>query len=117
MKSSVVWNSNRNLISAHSDDLIKWTEVTIIEIVNKYPNMKGCDRAWAPQSIYDPEKESYIIYFAAHVPRIDDRTVMYYSYCKDLKKLDIQPALLFVPANGNDEIDSDIILVKGKYYM
>ena len=117
MKSSLGWNSNRNLISAKSTDLVHWFDDTIIEIANKYPNMTNCDRAWAPQAIYDPEKGEYMIYFAARVPGTDNRTIMYYAYSKDLKTLDGAPSLLFAPQNGNDAIDSDIILVGGTYYM
>jgi len=117
MKSSLGWNSNRNLLSAKSTDLVHWFDETSIEIANKYPLMQGADRAWAPQAIYDPEKESYMIYFAARVPGRDDRTIMYYAYSKDMKRLDTEPALLFAPKNGNDAIDSDIIYQKGKYYM
>ena len=117
MKSSLGWNSNRNLLSAASTDLVHWFDETVIPIADQYPNMKGADRAWAPQAIYDPAKQSYMIYFAARVPGIDDRTIMYYAYSKDLKKLDTAPALLFAPANGNDAIDSDIIFENGTYYM
>ena len=117
MKSSLGWNSNRNLLSAKSTDLVHWFDETSIEIANKYPLMQGADRAWAPQAIYDPEKESYMIYFAARVPNRDNRTIMYYAYSKDMKKLDTDPQLLFAPKNGNDAIDSDIINVDGKYYM
>ncbi|MGN0615209.1 family 43 glycosylhydrolase [Ruminococcus flavefaciens] len=117
MKSSLGWNSNRNLLSAKSTDLVHWFDETSIEIANKYPLMQGADRAWAPQAIYDPEKESYMIYFAARVPGRDDRTIMYYAYSKDMKHLNTEPVLLFAPKNGNDAIDSDIIYQKGKYYM
>ena len=117
MKSSLGWSSNRNLISAKSTDLVHWFDESLIEIANKYPNMQGCDRAWAPQAIYDPDEKSYMIYFAARVPGTDDRTIMYYAYSKDLKKLDTAPKLLFAPQNGNDAIDSDIICENGKYYM
>ena len=117
MKSSLGWNSNRDLISAKSTDLVHWFDEAIIPIANQYPNMQGADRAWAPQAIYDPAKQSYMIYFAARVPNTDDRTIMYYAYSKDLKKLDTAPALLFAPANGNDAIDSDIIFENGTYYM
>ena len=117
MKSSLGWNSNRDLISATSTDLVHWFDEAIIPIANQYPNMNGADRAWAPQAIYDPAKNSYMIYFAARVPGIDDRTIMYYAYSKDLKKLDTTPAVLFAPANGNDAIDSDIIFENGTYYM
>ncbi len=117
MKSSLGWNSNRNLISAKSTDLVHWFDESLIEIANKYPNMQNADRAWAPQAIYDREKNSYMIYFAARVPGTDDRTIMYYAYSKDLKTLDTAPQLLFAPQNGNDAIDSDIIFENGKYYM
>ena len=117
MKSSLGWNSNRNLLSAKSTDLVHWFDETSIEIADKYANMAGADRAWAPQAIFDPEKNSYMIYFAARVPNIDNRTIMYYAYSKDLKTLDTAPQLLFAPQNGNDAIDSDIIFQNGKYYM
>ena len=117
MKSSLGWSSNRNLITARSTDLVHWFDDTIIEIANKYPNMQGADRAWAPQAIYDPDKGEYMIYFAARVPGIDNRTIMYYAYSKDMKTLTTQPKLLFAPVNGNDAIDSDIICKNGKYYM
>lgn len=117
MKSSLGWNSNRNLISAASTDLVHWFDESLIEIANKYPNMMNCDRAWAPQAIWDREKQSYMIYFAARVPGTDERTIMYYAYSKDLKKLDGAPQLLFAPANGDDAIDSDIIYENNQYYM
>ena len=117
MQSALGWNSNRNLLSAKSTDLVHWFDESLIEIANKYPNMMGCDRAWAPQAIYDPEQQSYMIYFAARVPGTDERTIMYYAYSKDLRTLDTEPKLLFAPKNGNDAIDSDIIFEKGKYYM
>jgi GH43 family beta-xylosidase len=117
MKSSLGWNSNRHIISASSTDLVHWFDESLIEIADKYPLMMGADRAWAPQAIYDPEKEAYMIYFAARVPGRDDRTIMYYTYSKDLKKLATEPALLFAPSDGHDAIDSDIIFHNGKYYM
>ena len=117
MKATAGWDSNRNILTAKSSDLVNWKEVTIIPIANASPNMKRADRAWAPQAIYDPEKKSYMIYFAARVPGIDNRTIMYYAYSKDLKKLDTDPKILIAPKNGNDAIDSDIIFENGKYYM
>ena len=117
MKSSLGWNSNRNLLSAKSTDLVHWFDETSIEIANKYSLMQGADRAWAPQAIYDPEKGEYMIYFAARVPNRDSRTIMYYAYSRDMKTLDTEPQLLFAPKNGDDAIDSDIINVGGKYYM
>ena len=117
MRSYSGWDSNRNILSAKSSDLITWTDVTIIEIANKYPLTQGADRAWAPQAIYDHERQSYMIYFAVRVPNRGNKTIMYYAYSKDMKKLDTAPALLFAPKNGNEAIDSDIIFQNNKYYM
>ena len=117
MKSSLGWSSNRNIISAKSYDLINWTDVTLIEVANKYPSMMGSDRAWAPQAIYVPEKDTYMIYWANHSDETGNRTIMYYAYSHDLKKFDTDPALLFAPENGDSAIDSDIIFKNGKYYM
>ncbi|KAL6618630.1 glycosyl hydrolase [Neocallimastix sp. 'constans'] len=117
MRSYSGWDSNRNILSAKSKDLIHWNDVTSIEIANKYPLTQGADRAWAPQAIYDHEKNSYMIYFAVRVPNRGNKTIMYYAYSKDMKKLDTAPALLFQPRNGNEAIDSDIIFQNNKYYM
>ena len=117
MKSSLGWSSNRNIISARSDDLINWTDVTLIEVANKYPSMMGSDRAWAPQAIYCPEKNTYMIYWANHSNETGSRTIMYYAYSKDLKHFDTEPSLLFAPANGDSAIDSDIIFQNNRYYM
>jgi len=117
MKSSLGWSSNRNIISAKSDDLINWKDVTLIEVANKYPSMMGSDRAWAPQAIYCPEKNTYMIYWANHSNETGSRTIMYYAYSSDLKKFDTDPKLLFAPANGDSAIDSDIIYQNGQYYM
>ena len=105
MKSSLGWNSNRNLVSAKSTDLVHWFDETSIDTEHAIP---GLDRAWAPQAIYDPSKDSYMVYFAVRIPGKDDRTIMYYFYSKDLKTVDTTPQILFAPANGNDAIDSDI---------
>jgi hypothetical protein len=117
MRSYSGWDSNRNILSAKSKDLISWTDVTVIEIANKYPLTQGADRAWAPQAIYDPEKQAYMIYFAVRTRNNGNKTIMYYAYSKDMKKLDTAPALLFSPRNGNEAIDSDIIFQNNKYYM
>lgn len=117
MKSSLGWSSNKNLIRAKSKDLINWTDTAIIEIAGKYSSTAGCDRAWAPQAIWDESRNSYMIYWANHSNETGSRTIMYYAYSKDLKNLDTAPSLLFAPANGDSAIDSDIIFQNGTYYM
>lgn len=117
MKSENGWNSNRNLISWRSEDLLTWTDETIIEIDGKYPVTVGTTRAWAPQALWVEERGEYMIYFALCSGATKGRTIMYYAYSPDLKTLSSQPKLLFEPTNGNSAIDADIIYHDGLYYM
>ncbi len=119
MRSSLGWNSNNSLITWKSEDLINWTDETIIEIDNICAKTKNTDRAWAPQVIYDPDRGEYMIYFALHSTYTGSATVMYYAYTADMKTLTTDPELLFAPSNGNSAIDADIIYNEsdGLYYM
>ncbi|ORX86472.1 hypothetical protein BCR32DRAFT_324987 [Anaeromyces robustus] len=117
MRSYSGWDSNRNILTARSTDLIHWTNVSLIEVCNKYPIFQRGDRAWAPQAIYDPEKQAYMIYFAVRVPSNGNKTIMYYAHSKDMTRFDTTPQLLFAPKNGNEAIDADIIYQGGRYYM
>lgn len=119
MRSSLGWNSNNSLITWKSEDLIEWTDETIIEIDGICAKTKNTDRAWAPQVIYDPERGEYMIYFALHSTYTGSATVMYYAYTADMKTLTTDPELLFAPSSGNSAIDADIIYneTDGLYYM
>lgn len=117
MKSWDGWDSNRNLISWRSEDLINWTDETIIRINGKYSTTKNTLRAWAPQAIWNEERGEYMIYFALKSDYTQGKTIMYYAYSPDLKTLSTEPAELFAPSNGHDAIDSDIIYHNGLYYM
>ena len=63
-------------------------------------------RAWAPQAIWDPVAEEYMLYFAEQ----DDKhsgTVMYYVYTSDFKSFSTEPKRL-VNYGDADNIDGDI---------
>ncbi len=117
MKSSLGWSSNRDIITWRSEDLINWTDETIIEIDGIGKTTKGTTRAWAPQAIWDPDRGEYMIYFALCSNATNGATVMYYCYSPDMKTLSTEPELLFAPSNGNSAIDADIIYHDGLYYM
>ena len=117
MRSEWGWDSNRNLISWRSEDLVNWTDETIIKIDGEYETTEGTLRAWAPQAIWNEERQEYMIYFALKSDYTRGRTVMYYAYSPDLKTLSTEPAELFAPTDGCDAIDADIIYDNGIYYM
>lgn len=117
MQSSLGWNSNRNLISWRSADLVKWEDETVIRVANTCKTTRGADRVWAPQAIWNEERGEYMIYFALHSNVTGGATIMYYAYSIDMKTFTTEPALLYAPKGGKSAIDADIIYQDGLYYM
>ena len=56
------WTSNHCLITWKSYDLINWTDETIIDI-RQFEGFENTNRAWAPQAIYDEDKQMYMVYW------------------------------------------------------
>ncbi|GHT03537.1 arabinosidase [Bacteroidia bacterium] len=115
MKSSEGWSSNRGIILLKSSDLVNWTSAKV-NIPTAFPTFGTIDRAWAPQTIYDPVAGKYMVYFSMHVPNGKD--IIYYAYANSsFTALETTPQQLYFPADGNSCIDGDIIPKDGKYYL
>ncbi|GAA4306859.1 hypothetical protein GCM10023163_32230 [Aestuariibaculum suncheonense] len=119
MKSSEGWNSNRGIVLLKSNDLINWTHSTV-NFPTKWPDeWSNVLRVWAPQTIYDPEAEKYMVYFSLWT---NDATSpydrIYYCYANDdFTDLIGTPKLLF--DRGTSSIDGDIVFNEEDqlYYM
>lgn len=110
---------SRSIVVWESADLINWSDAHLAEVA--VPDA-GC--AWAPEAMYDPEKEQYIVYWASAVKR-DNYAYqrMYCSYTKDFKEF--SPADIYID-NATDaekeqgiaaaNIDTTIALSDGVYY-
>lgn len=115
MTSSKGWDSNRAMVLLKSNDLINWTS-SIINIQQKYPNQENLKRVWAPQTIYDPTVNKYMVYWS--MQHGDGADIIYYAYAnKDFTDLEGEPKQLFFPKNGKSCIDGDIINKNGLFYM
>ncbi len=118
MRSELGWASNHAMCIWHSYDLLSWEQYPILDMNDYLPS--SC-RTWAPEVFYDKDKEMYMIYWAnaQHFTENDERTktVMWYSYTKDFRKLETQPRILYAPPCNKDAIDADIIENNGTYYM
>lgn len=119
MRSEKGWNSNHAICVWHSADLIRWQQYPLIDM--KDHSLVDSVRTWAPQALYDREKEMYMLYWAncEYHPQNDcwTPTVMWYAYTKDFRSLETEPAILYAPPCGKDAIDADIIEKDGVYYM
>ena len=121
------WTSNHALITWKSYDLINWFDETVIDIRN-FEGFETTNRAWAPQALWDAEKEMYMVYWANSTAE-NDTAGHYYAYTKDFKTFETAPQVLFGrwnevnPETGETRniqcIDGDIIYNEkdGYYYL
>ncbi len=110
------WTSNHALVTWKSSDLVEWTDETIIDIRNFGGEFAHTTRAWAPQAIWDKEKQAYMIYWA-HSTQENDVAGHYYAHSTDLKTM-TEPKPLY-GREGIQCIDGDIIYCEkdGYYYL
>ncbi len=121
MKSSLGWSSNCATVVFKTPDLISMTDSLRIDYRTFEASAK-CTRAWAPQAIWCPEKNAYMIYLA-----MDNHnglgTVMYRQYASDLCDINTytEPELMLegLPGENSCAIDGDIIYdrLHGEYIM
>ncbi len=121
------WTSNHALITWRSYDLINWTDETVIDM-RAFEGLETTNRAWAPQAIWDSEKEMYMVYWANSTAE-NDCAGHYYAYTKDFKTFETAPEVLFGRWNEKDPetgelrsiqcIDGDIVYNEkdGYYYL
>lgn len=114
MKSAEGWVSNHALVTWKSEDLINWTDETIIDIRDFGGEFANTNRSWAPQAIWDSEKQSYMIYWAISTVE-NDVAQLYYAYTDDFKTI-TKPELLY-QRPGIQTIDGDIAYSNGYYYL
>lgn len=126
MRSSNGWQSNDGIIMMKSTDLIHWQH-TAIDFPRRFPHLQGFDRenlhaVWAPQTIWDPVKKRYLIYYsigrhdweyATNDKNRDGSTFyqpyfkLFYSYANEEFTDLTEPQLLF--DFGKASIDGDMI--------
>lgn len=114
MKSAEGWSSNHAIVLLKSADLTNWTSSKID--IKQYPEFSNTTRAWAPQTIYDPTVNKYMVYFSIASPSTAD--VIYYAYVnQNFTAFEEAPRILFTHPEGKSCIDGDIIYRNGKYNL
>lgn len=115
MTSSKGWNSNRAMVLMKSTDLINWTS-SVINIQQKYKNQEDLLRVWAPQTIYDPAVNKYMVYWSMKHGEGPD--IIYYAYANaGFTDLEGEPKALFMPKNKKSCIDGDIVYKNGIFHL
>lgn len=116
MRSQDGWCNNNAMVIWDSDDLINWKNERIIDF-SQFGETKSANRVWAPQVIFDDDKNEYMIYWSHNNEDDELDTIIWYAYTKDFKTLTTSPAVLYKPSSNMCAIDADIIKHNGKYYM
>lgn len=115
MTSSKGWDSNRAMVLMKSDDLVNWKH-TVINIQQRYQGQDDLKRVWAPQTIFDPATQKYMVYWSMKHGSGPD--IIYYAYANsDFTDFESEPAVLFRPKNGTSCIDGDIINKNGLFHL
>lgn len=129
------WTSNHAIIFWKSYDLINWEDEYVLDF-RDFEGWEGCNRAWAPQVIFDEKEGKYMLYLALSTwddpatPLNEDMAQHYYLYTTDFKNF-TEPEYLygrraesFTNNNGDTVtgiqcIDGDMIYNKkdGNYYL
>ncbi len=127
MDANLGWTSNHCLITWKSYDLVNWIDETVIDI-RQFEGFENTNRAWAPQAIWDSDKQMYMVYWATSTVEYDCAG-HYYAYTKDFKTFETAPQVLYGRWNEVDPetggtrniqcIDGDIIFNEknGYYYL
>lgn len=114
MRSSLGWSSNYATVVYKTPDLINIVDKEWINY-REIEGAENCTRAWAPQVIWCPEKNAYMVYITMSIPADPYATVMYRHYATDLCDASTYTPLelmLDEPVAGAAAIDGDIIYDK-----
>ena len=110
MRCAEGWSSNRGMVLMRSRDLVNWQHATV-HFPEKYKgtNFANVTRVWAPETIWDPEAQKYMVYFSLLT---NDGSMpydkVYYCYANaDFTDLEGEPVYLF--DRGSATIDMDIV--------
>jgi GH35 family endo-1,4-beta-xylanase len=104
------WGNNRALVLMKSYDLIHWSH-SDFRVDTAFPELGDIGTAWAPETVYDPQKHKMMVYFTI---RLNKKSNLYYAYANsDFTKLETEPELL-AEING---ADGDITKIGNKYQL
>ena len=93
-----------------SDDLINWSEQKLVRVVD---DSFGC--AWAPDIIFDEDKNQYMVHWSSVKKGDEDRKMaIYCAWTSDFETY-TKPKL-FARREGTQIIDSNMVYEDGWYY-
>ncbi|GHK02206.1 hypothetical protein SY2F82_40030 [Streptomyces sp. Y2F8-2] len=112
---SSINNGSRNLVVWESTDLVNWSQPWLLNVAGAIPDGRN---AWAPEAIWNPETDDYVLYWATNVP-LNGKTKHRIFYARTSDFRTITSPQLYIDRPGTQEIiDTQIVEVPsgvGKY--
>ncbi|GLX66749.1 glycoside hydrolase family 43 protein [Paenibacillus glycanilyticus] len=106
----ITTDGSKNLSLWESDDLLNWSEQRMVPLGD---DNYGC--LWAPDVIYDPTEEDYVLHWSSsHSSNQFGNKAIYYSRTKDFEHF-TTPRLMYQKEDSG-VIDSAIYEDNGKFY-
>jgi hypothetical protein len=99
-------NGSRNLVVWESTDLINWSEPRLLNVAGAIPDGRN---AWAPEAIWNPATNDYVLYWATNKPVNGvKKHRIYYAHTKDFRT--ITTPKIYIERPGTQEIiDTQIV--------
>ncbi|MER6557117.1 glycoside hydrolase family 43 protein [Streptomyces sp. NPDC001027] len=99
-------NGSRNLVVWESTDLVTWSQPWLLNVAGAIPDGRN---AWAPEAIWDPQTNDYVLYWATNVP-FNGKTKHRIFYARTSDFHTISAPQIYIDRPGAQEIiDTQII--------
>ncbi|GHE73547.1 glycoside hydrolase family 43 protein [Streptomyces capitiformicae] len=101
-------NGSRNLVVWESTDLVTWSQPWLLNVAGAIPDGRN---AWAPEAIWNPATNDYVLYWATNVP-LDGKTKHRIFYARTSDFRTITTPQIYIDRPGTQElIDTQIVEV------
>ncbi|WP_328767168.1 glycoside hydrolase family 43 protein [Streptomyces sp. NBC_00286] len=101
-------NGSRNLVVWESTDLVNWSKPWLLNVAGAIPDGRN---AWAPEAIWNPATNDYVLYWATNVP-LDGKTKHRIFYARTSDFRSITTPKIYIDRPGTQElIDTQIVEV------
>ncbi|MFI7296633.1 glycoside hydrolase family 43 protein [Streptomyces sp. NPDC050121] len=101
-------NGSRSIVVWESTDLVNWSQPWLLNVAGAIPDGRN---AWAPEAIWNPATNDYVLYWATNVPK-DGKTKHRIFYARTSDFRTITTPQIYIDRPGAQEIiDTQIVEV------
>jgi hypothetical protein len=101
-------NGSRSIVVWESTDLVNWSEPWLLNVAGAIPDGRN---AWAPEAIWNPATNDYVLYWATNVP-LNGKTKHRIFYARTSDFRTITTPQIYIDRPGAQElIDTQIVEV------